>query len=96
MFNNSNARSSSSDGVSKLDHSKVNNNNKLIEGDCRDAADENGITDGDGGEEIPNEKNKSLLDKNSNRELFTMDSLNRNSLSGTWWVVCSDDTQSYF
>lgn len=35
-------------------------------------------------EEIPNDNNKSLLDKNSNREIFTMDSLNRNSLSGTW------------
>lgn len=100
MFNNSNARSSSSGGdknsggISKLDQSKLNNNDRLIEGNCRDAADENGVTDG--GVEIPNENNKALLDKNSNRELFTMDSLNRNSLSGTWWVVCSDDTQSYF
>lgn len=57
---------------------------------------ENGRTDATP-EEIPNENNISLSsDKNSNRELFTMDSLNRNSLSGNWWVTTPDDTRSYF
>lgn len=80
MFNNSNASNcggAGSGGGSKLDQSNLNNNNKRIE---RNADDDGAGAD----EEIPNENNKSLLDKNSNRETFTMDSLNRNSLSGTW------------
>lgn len=94
MFNNSNASNGGGDGDggdgSKIDQSNLNNNNKRNEHNHRNAtnkgvnADDNGVG---ADEEIPNDNHKSPLDKNSNREIFTMDSLNRNSLSGTWWVI---------
>lgn len=93
MFNNSKASNcGGGGGGSNVDtpfdpNSNSNNNHKRLE---------NGSTDVGTAEEIPNETNKSSLDKNSNREIFTMDSLNRNSLSGNWWVATSDDTRSYF
>lgn len=102
MFNNSNTNNcggggGGSSGINS-DQSNFNNKNKRIERNYRDAIDGNRNADEDDigvDEEIPKENKKLLLDKNSNRELFTMDSLNRNSLTGNWWVVISDGTQSY-
>lgn len=88
MFNNSNASNGGGGGGgSKPDQSNLNNNNKRNEHNYRNAADkdENAVDNRVGvDEEIPNDNSKPLIDKNSNREIFTMDSLNRNSLSGTW------------
>lgn len=90
MFSNNNASNcGGGDGGagSKFDQSNLNNNNKRIERNYGNAVvadddDAAGVPD----EEIPSDSKK-LLDKNSNRGIFTMDSLNRNSLSGNWWVA---------
>lgn len=99
MFNNSNSSNcSSTDGSSKSEQPILNNNKRVERNYCnandKDTKANDGIDAVD--VEISNENVKFLLDKNSSCELFTMDSLNRDNVSGNWWVtIRSNDSQSY-